>query len=215
MRKMQMRKTGNMGIIVGDNGSGKGVRVFEKANDGRALLEAVWWVFHHSISKTTAASQTLDFFQSTAGASNLVTNLTTSSQLAKPNEFYLYGVSVTPDYGTPIADLNLLYNGTIINFTISGKSYLNQRAYLIPASGLSGTASAATTVAATTIQTESFSNLAPLQNSYYSILVDGIPQHIVDQEAFTAQLVVTATGVFSGAFNVIYGLHGVLARPIV
>lgn len=202
---MRTRKVHNMGIGLANNGSNKGIRVFEKEKDGRPLLEAVQWIFHHQVQKSTAASQTLDFFQSASGASNLVTNLTTSAQLAKPNEFYMYGVSVTPAYGTPLADLQALYNSSMINFNISGKQYINQRLMYVPSSGLTGFDPAAVIA----------SNLSPMQNSFYSILADGIPQHIVDQEAFGAQIVVAAAGAFSAAFDITYGLHGLLARPIV
>ncbi|BBM84437.1 hypothetical protein [Candidatus Uabimicrobium amorphum] len=205
-----------MEIITRPSAMGKSLRMLKK-DRGDAILETVKWILHSEAvlgSGTGSGNQNLTFFRSSSGTNDRQTNLKTDGQLAKPNEFFLYGITVFCPNGADVADIANLFNFGVLRFKISGKEYVNARLhYVPPGGGIQGYGYADSVGSPTT--RDFVTNGVPLPNTYYNVSVMKKPLHIVDQESFEASIDVIGGGDFNTAMPVTYGLHGILARPTV
>lgn len=185
-----------------------------KREKGLPLLEAVKWIYHNQQTIASSSTDQVVTFFGGSVSNDLVGNLKTQGQLAKPNEFFLHGISVHVPNNAAIADVENLYNSAVARLRISGKEYVNQKLHFVPsAGGLTGYGYG--DGAASAVTKNMVTNCTPSANGYYNLAIGASPLHIVDQESFEAELQLFGASSFSANLNVIFALHGILARAVV
>jgi len=188
-----------------------GNRRAAKYDPGRPVLEYIRNpLYDRKQIASGSAAQSLTFFRTFLGGTFRDTNMTADGSLAAPHTYDAFGLSIFVQQGTTAADLELLMNFGVFQFSMSDKPYLTCMMHQIPAAaGLHGFAS--TTVTATTIFEAQ--NGYPLPTGYMPLDLEGSPLHIPSQQNFQGVLTLSNAATFSDDIDLWCVLHGILGRP--
>jgi|GEM_PF-2948021 len=155
----------------------------------------------------TGTSGTVKYYTSVAGKGAHQTNLNQPGMLPFREEFDCIAISVIPYFGTPVADLNLFYNGVALEFEINTKPVLKAPVCIFTTgcgleglSGFTGTAVAA-------------GEAAQAHNGEADpgkILTFPEPYHIGKGEQFGLKLITDTAITLSASFYCKVVMHGVI-----
>ncbi|MFH1226841.1 MAG: hypothetical protein V1701_02920 [Planctomycetota bacterium] len=131
--------------------------------------------------------------------SDAETNLGTPGKIGKPNQFLLYGFTVSVLQGVPVADAASslasdwaqIYNAAVFRFVLGGNTQLEIPLAKIPTGmGPTGFAAQAGGVASTPLHMSSMTNGIPQPEYYYSFTVPGskLPLLIQGDQPFRCEI---------------------------
>lgn len=186
-------------------------RIMFRKRENEILVDQHAQPIYHRKQIAVDQSQTVSYFRElTVGGSKLDTNLTIGGMLPSPHEFDLWGLSFAVAMGTPIADVQKLYNYSYFTlFLNTDRVFCEAPLHMVPqASGLNG-------VVATTASDTTYQSLANGTNNpagYFPLNVGNSPLLISEQMSFYVELKIAAPAVFSATFYTWFVMHGILRK---